>query len=496
VPGYAADLVRGTDTATLVGSGAKVGVVNGALSWIGGVDGLNLQISGGGGYEAWLAIHEFSNDTNRAFGASASGTQQLFLGPLGSGIFYSVQDYGNQFAKSEITRPGNAIYWHFGQSTLTAINKSSIQTKSSWATNHAMTNWINYPGDAISLLVRFTSGNIPSVGEARQLVENPWGELFAPLPARRYFFSAGGAATHTTTGALTGPGSTVAGTAAHLTLHTTTGALTGAGSSIVGAALHPHTTTGALTGAGSTVVGSAARTHLHPTTGVLTGPGSTVAGTAAHTSPTVDVGFQLDAFQFSGFQGAEAVGTHTTTGALTGPGSAINGTATRLALHTTSGILVGPGAAVAGEASLNGAVAETPAPAVGGRGRRQRRRVIVEIDGEDFEVASEQQGIELLMQARQLADEKAKEASDKAAAKARRKDRPAAQDRALAIPVPQVRLVAPDMEDPLARQMQASVDATNAYFEQVYGAAIGAARRRIIEWAADEEDAITVLLMG
>jgi hypothetical protein len=188
---------------------------------------------------------------------------------------------------------------------------------------------------------------------------------------------------------------------------------------------------------------------------------------------------------------------------VTVPAAAVTVAANAPTITQTKAVYVSVGTAdvlaqgLAPTITVTGIVVAPATPQVGGKGsRRQRRRVIVEIDGEDFEVASEQQGLELLMQARQLADEKAKEAGDRAAAKARRKERPAAQDRALAIPVPQVRLVAPDMEDPLAQQMQASVDATNAYFERVYGAAIGAARRRIIEWAADEEDAITVLLMG
>ena len=112
---------------------------------------------------------------------------------------------------------------------------------------------------------------------------------------------------HATTGVLAGPGSTVAGTAAHIAIHTTTGALTGPGSTVAGTAARTleHATTGVLAGPGSAVAGTAARTRDHATTGALTGPGSTIAGTAAH------------------------IAIHATTGVLTGPGSAIAGTAAR-----------------------------------------------------------------------------------------------------------------------------------------------------------------------
>jgi len=66
--------------------------------------------------------------------------------------------------------------------------------------------------------------------------------------------------------------------------HATTGALTGPGSAIVGTAAHAakHTTTGVLTGQGSTVVGSASRFRTFATSGVLTGQGSAVVGSADH----------------------------------------------------------------------------------------------------------------------------------------------------------------------------------------------------------------------
>ena len=143
---------------------------------------------------------------------------------------------------------------------------------------------------------------------------------------------AGGPVTHTTSGALTGPGSSLAGTADHKTLHATSGALVGQGSTLSGAAVHPHTTTGVLTGPGSIIVGTAARLNSHATSGALVGPGSALAGVAERSSP----------------------GIHATTGALVGSGSSLAGTATRFALHTSSGVLVGPGSVVSGASEHSG----------------------------------------------------------------------------------------------------------------------------------------------
>lgn len=135
-------------------------------------------------------------------------------------------------------------------------------------------------------------------------------------------------AVHPTSGALTGPGSTIVGSAARTREHTTTGVLTGTGSTIVGVAVFnaAHATSGALTGAGSTIVGPAARTREHATTGVLTGPGSTVVGAAVYNAK------------------------HATSGTLTGPGSTVVGSAARFRAFAATGVLVGPGSAIAGSA--------------------------------------------------------------------------------------------------------------------------------------------------
>lgn len=171
--------------------------------------------------------------------------------------------------------------------------------------------------------------------EIRSLARNPF-QVFTPLP-RRPFFGVAGGTTHATSGALTGQGSTVAGTAAHIAKHATTGALTGQGSTIVGAAssktLRPST--GALVGPGSTVAGTAAHIAKHATTGALTGQGSVIAGAAAR------------------------VAIHPTTGALVGPGSTIAGVAAHKAIHATSGVLTGPGSVINGQANLGAVSGDT-----------------------------------------------------------------------------------------------------------------------------------------
>ncbi len=214
-------------------------------------------------------------------------------------------------------------------------------------------------------------GGSVSVRTGSTTASYTWDDVLAPTSTDSIYLNSvyaaleikqasGGATTHATSGALTGQGSTVAGTAAHIAIHGTTGALTGQIGSVSGTAarFRAHPTSGALAGQGATIAGSAARSNgatTHDTTGALTGSGSAVAGTAA----------RLRAFSASGAltgQGSAIVGTaqhnaaHATSGALTGSGSAISGTAARVGTavtHATSGALVGAGAVVSGIA-LNG----------------------------------------------------------------------------------------------------------------------------------------------
>ena len=187
---------------------------------------------------------------------------------------------------------------------------------------------------------------------------------------RVYFFpsAAGGAVTHAATGSLTGPGSTVAGTAARERIHAATGALTGPGAAVAGTAAREriHAATGALTGPGATVSGSAERTGsavTHDASGALTGPGAAVAGTAARERIHAATGALTGA-------GAAVAGTaareriHAATGALQGPGAAVAGTSARAHLHEASGALSGPGATVEGTAARVPAVVSHDATGV------------------------------------------------------------------------------------------------------------------------------------
>lgn len=141
--------------------------------------------------------------------------------------------------------------------------------------------------------------------------------------------------THATTGALTGPGSAVAGSASRLRAFATSGTLAGPGSAVVGAAARSagavtHATSGALTGQLGSVAGAAARLRAMSAVGVLVGPGSALAGSAA---------------RFRAFAGS---------GSLVAPGALLSGAAARSAgavVHDAVGALVGPGSSLAGAAS-------------------------------------------------------------------------------------------------------------------------------------------------
>jgi len=234
------------------------------------------------------------------------------------------------------------------------------------------------PADAI---INFTGvfDNLATPNLRKALSANPW-QLFAPDYRNSYVYTkAATVTTHTTTGVLTGQGSTVAGTAAHIAIHTTTGALTGQGSTVAGSAtrFRAFSTSGVLTGQGSVIVGSAVHNVPHATSGVLTGQGSTIVGAADHQVPgavthaTTGVltgqgstvagsATRFRAFDTSGAltgQGSTIVGTsahiavHTTTGVLPGQTALINGVASRVLVHDATGILTGQGAVINGVAS-------------------------------------------------------------------------------------------------------------------------------------------------
>jgi hypothetical protein len=160
---------------------------------------------------------------------------------------------------------------------------------------------------------------------------------------------------HATSGALTGAGSVVAGTAAHVAVHTSTGVLSGPGSTVAGSASSAtaRPSSGALTGPGSAVAGTAARTRAHATTGALAGQSSTVAGTAARTRQHATDGVLAGPGAVIAGDAAR-IGTpvsHATSGDLSGQGSTIAGAASSATTRAASGVLAGAGATVAGAAA-------------------------------------------------------------------------------------------------------------------------------------------------
>ncbi len=143
---------------------------------------------------------------------------------------------------------------------------------------------------------------------------------------------AGGTVTHAATGTLTGPGATLSGSASSATTRAATGVLTGQGSTLSGSAARTgatitHASTGTLTGQGSTAAGSATHFHAFATSGVLTGQGSTVVGSATRTAPAV---------------------THSTSGTLTGGAAVLSGAASSATVRASSGVLVGQIGGVSG----------------------------------------------------------------------------------------------------------------------------------------------------
>ncbi|MFA6040540.1 MAG: hypothetical protein WC733_03475 [Methylophilus sp.] len=138
-----------------------------------------------------------------------------------------------------------------------------------------------------------------------------------------------GGASHPSTGALTGQGSSVAGSATNFTVHPTSGALSGQGASIAGTAnnFKVHTTSGTLSAQGASIIGSANNFTVHPSTGTLNGQGSEIVGSAERTTPS---------------------GSHDSSGTLSAQGSSITGSATNFTVHATSGTLQGQGAAIVG----------------------------------------------------------------------------------------------------------------------------------------------------
>lgn len=259
-----------------------------------------------------------------------------------------------------------ALYSNVNTNTWSAYDNSQGQVGQAASTGGA-TSTRNNTAMASRIVTATTSTNYGATLSGSQIWSTAVATFKAYIPI-----------THSTTGALTGPGSAIAGSAARTREHATTGALPGQTATVAGTAArtHAHPTTGAIVGPGSTIAGTAARFRAHPTTGVITGPGavivgdanhigeavthdttgalagpgSTIVGTAVHNRPHATTGALVS-------QGSVVVGAaartrvHSTTGAVIGPGATVAGTALRFRAHATTGALVGPGTTVAGTAA-------------------------------------------------------------------------------------------------------------------------------------------------
>ena len=196
--------------------------------------------------------------------------------------------------------------------------------------------------------------------------------------AESYVF---GANTHPTSGALSADASTVAGTAAHLTLHTTIGALSAQAAAIAGTATHLtlHATSGALASAAASIAGSAEHTAdaTHDTSGALSAQDATIAGTAAHLTLHATSGaLAADSAAISG----TAIHPHVASGALASDASTLAGTAERGdGTHDCTGALQAQDASMTGEASILALFSQVHGFEMGGDEPRPKRRNLVTI---------------------------------------------------------------------------------------------------------------------
>lgn len=188
-------------------------------------------------------------------------------------------------------------------------------------------------------------------------------------------FTTGVGITHPSSGALTGQGSSVAGSSSRFRAHGTSGALPGLSASITGSSQHKarHTTDGALSGQGVQVAGTSTRYRQHAATGILPGQTAEVSGSSQHkalhaASGTLSGGDASIAGSSARFRSHAASGaiqgltasvsgtasmesgsvTHANSGDLVGAGSDIDGSSNRYRQHVTSGDLSSPGASING----------------------------------------------------------------------------------------------------------------------------------------------------
>lgn len=241
---------------------------------------------------------------------------------------------------------GGDVTEYVGSGTFVDTTAYSVEQPAGGPVTHATTGVLAGPGSTIAGAARYSFlggtsytpvpkgwGRGRGRGAQPRVVTSLEFNEASKLAWTDYFFEpASGPVTHAATGSLTGQGSSIAATSLRYRQFSSTGALIGPASSLAGVSARAggpvtHGTTGDLTGGGSNVIGGAERFRTHGTSGTLTGPGSGIAGVAGHNVP------------------------HPTSGALSGPGSAISGVSQRTRSHGTSGVLTGSGSGVTGSAT-------------------------------------------------------------------------------------------------------------------------------------------------
>lgn len=242
--------------------------------------------------------------------------------------------------------------------------------------------------------------------------------------------------------------------------HDASGSLLADAAVVSGAALHPHTSSGALAAQAAAVAGDAERSTPsteHDTSGALSADAATLEGTAVHLT------------------------LHATTGALAAQDATVSGAATHLTLHTTTGSLVADAATISGLSSLNGAV---EARQTGGGSapakRQQRRRYLVEIDGEEFQVFSPEEADDVLSKTREAAQEVATRVVARAVRATQRPIRKVLQDARKALVLPEIKTDAP-----------IDVAAVMAEINAIYADAM----KRVERIREDEDDDLLVMLL-
>ena len=216
----------------------------------------------------------------------------------------------------------------------------------------------------------------------------------------------------TSEGALSAQAATLAGTANHVTVHASSGALTAQAAAVSGSA-------------------SLAAGGTFSAVGTLTSQSATVSGAATHYT------------------------LHTAAADLVAQAATLSGTAAHYTLHTATGSLIADSASASG-AARNETTYVAPVPRTGaGRSSRQRQRVVVEIDGEDFIAESPEEAQAILDQAKEAAEEKAKLAVERATKARTKPTRKVLADARKSLELPEIS--APGLDgyaDEISRQIE------------------------------------------